>query len=82
MFFVPAIWNLTLTKAKLMPKSLGVTKVLLESLGVALGLYIAMPINCALFPQISRIAVSDLEPEIREKAMAKHLTYLSYNKGL
>ena len=50
MFFVPALCNLALTKARLMPKQLGVTKVILESLGVALGLYIAMPVNCALFP--------------------------------
>jgi len=49
-FFLPALWNMALTKARLMPKQLGVTKVVLESLGVALGLYIAMPVNCALFP--------------------------------
>ena len=82
MFFVPALFNFALTKARLMPKNVGVTRILLESLGVALGLYIAMPINCALFPQMSRIAVSDLEPEIQEKAKARKLTYLAYNKGL
>ncbi len=82
MFFVPALFNFALTKARLMPKNVGVTRILLESLGVALGLYIAMPINCALFPQMSRIAVSDLEPEIQEKAKARKLTYLTYNKGL
>ena len=81
-FLVPAIWNTVLSKARLMPKSLGVTRILLESLGVALGLYISMPINCALFPQMSRIAVSDLEPEIQAKAKARNLTYLTYNKGL
>lgn len=58
MFFLPAIWNFALTKAKLMPARMGFTRVMLESLGVALGLYIAMPVNCALFPQFSKIAVN------------------------
>ena len=50
MFYIPALWNLVLTKANLMPKKLGVARVGLECLGVAIGLYIAMPVNCALFP--------------------------------
>ena len=79
---VPAIWNTVLSKARLMPKNVGVTRILHESLGVAHVLYIAMPIICALFPQMFRIAVSDLEPEIQEKAKARKLTYLTYNKGL
>ena len=82
MFFLPAIWNFALTKAKLMPARMGFTRVMLESLGVALGLYIAMPVNCALFPQFSKIAVNQLEPEIQEKARANNLTHLIYNKGL
>ena len=82
MFFVPAFWTLILTKAKLMPKSMGVTRICLEACGVALGLYIAMPVNCALFAQQSKIAVKDLEPEIQEKAKARNLQWLSYNKGL
>ena len=82
MFFVPAYWNYALTKAKLMPTKMGPTRVLLEAMGVALGLYIAMPVNCALFPQFSKIAVSQLEPEIQEKARARNLTHLIYNKGL
>jgi len=49
-FFTPAVWNLALSKAKMMPSRMGLTRVLLESMGVALGLYIAMPVNCALFP--------------------------------
>ena len=51
MFFVPALCNLALTKANVMPKKLGPARIILESMGVALGLYIAMPVNCALFPQ-------------------------------
>ena len=81
-FFLPALWNLALSKAKLMPARMGFTRVMLESLGVALGLYIAMPVNCALFPQFSKIAVNQLEPEIQEKARANNLTHLIYNKGL
>ena len=81
-FALPALWNVLLTKAKLMPKSLGVTRIALESLGVALGLYIAMPVNCALFPQMSRMAVSDLEPELQQKAKALGISEVVYNKGL
>ena len=63
-FFIPAFWNMLLSKARLLPKNMGVTRVLLETLGVTLGLYVAMPLNCALFPQQATIAVKDLEPEI------------------
>ena len=63
-FFIPAGLNTLLTKAKLMPKNMGVSRILLESMCVAMGLYIAMPVNCALFPQQSRIKVADCEPEI------------------
>ena len=53
-----------LTKAKLMPKNMGVTRILLECTCVAVGLSIAMPVNCALFAQMSKIKVVDCEPEI------------------
>ena len=49
-FFVPALWNLALSKAKLMPRKMNFTRILIEILGVTVGLYIAMPVNCALFP--------------------------------
>ena len=51
MFFIPALGNIAFTKAGLMPKTMGMTRLLLESMSVGLGLYIAMPVNCALFPQ-------------------------------
>ena len=51
MFFIPALGNIALSKAGLMPKTMGMTRLLLESFSVGLGLYIAMPVNCALFPQ-------------------------------
>ena len=50
MFFIPALWNIAFTKANLMPKNMGLARVILECLGVGLGLYIAMPVNCALYP--------------------------------
>ena len=51
MFFIPAAWTLLITKARMMPKNMGVARVILETMGVTLGLYVAMPLNCALFPQ-------------------------------
>ena len=48
-FFTPALYNMILSKAGLMPKKMGATRVILETLGVASGLSIAMPVNCALF---------------------------------
>ena len=82
MFVVPAMWTLLLQRFKLMPRQMGVTRLMLESIGIGAGLYISMPLNCALYPQMSRIAVSELEPEIAEQARARHLTHLLYNKGL
>ena len=82
MFFVPALGNIAFTKMGLMPKTMGVTRLLLESLSVGLGLYIAMPVNCALFPQMSRIKVAECENEIQERAKALQLDDLIYNKGL
>ena len=81
-FFVPAIWNLGLKSLKLMPKPKTPLGTFVEVLGVALGLGIAMPVNCALYPQTSEIEVSKLEPEIQEAAKAKGLSVLHYNKGL
>ena len=66
MFVVPAMWTLLLQRFKLMPRQMGVTRLMLESIGIGAGLYISMPLNCALYPQMSRIAVSELEPEIAE----------------
>jgi len=49
-FLVPAIWNLFLQRNGLMPKRMGPTRLTLELMGMAMGLYIAMPLNCALYP--------------------------------
>ncbi|XP_072851723.2 sideroflexin-2 isoform X2 [Pogona vitticeps] len=44
-----------------------------------------VPIGCALFPQRSSIALSHLEPDLRESIVAKHgdkVPYAYFNKGL
>ena len=63
MFVVPALWNMLVSQSRLY-KANRTGRIALEALGVALGLYIAMPVNCALFPQQSRISVKELEPQI------------------
>ena len=50
-FFTPALYNMLLSSAGLMPKKMGAARIILETLGVATGLMIAMPVNCALFNQ-------------------------------
>lgn len=52
-FFLPAAWNLLLSSAKLIPARMGPARIAIDCLGITIGLYIAMPINCALFPQMS-----------------------------
>lgn len=80
-FFIPPVFNMLMSKVRLMPKA-GLAKVLVETIGITIGLTIAMPLNCALFAQQSRIMVKDLEPEIQERIKDKNLTYLTFNKGL
>ncbi|XP_070608928.1 sideroflexin-2 isoform X2 [Erythrolamprus reginae] len=44
-----------------------------------------VPVACALFPQRSSIALSHLEPELRERILAEHgnkVTFVYFNKGL
>uniref|UniRef100_A0A8D0BJP3 Sidoreflexin n=1 Tax=Salvator merianae TaxID=96440 RepID=A0A8D0BJP3_SALMN len=44
-----------------------------------------VPVACALFPQRSSIAVSQLEPDLRESIVAKYgdkVPYVYFNKGL
>ena len=49
-YFIPAFFNILLTKARLMPKTMGLSRVLIESCGLTISMGIAMPVNCALFP--------------------------------
>lgn len=51
---------------------------------VGLTLVLATPLCCALFPQISSVKTSKLEPELREQVMARAdpPTRVYFNKGL
>ena len=81
-FFTPMLWNIAYRATGMMPKTMTPTRLFVEFGGVALGIYFAMPLNCALYPQNMKIDVNRLEPEIRSEAEKKGLTYLCYNKGL
>ena len=81
-FGTPLFWNTALTSMKLMPKAKNPLRVPVEVAGVAFGLWLAMPVNCALYPQFRSIEVSTLEPEIQEACKAKGFSTLQYNKGL
>ena len=63
-FIAPALWNMALKKMNLMPKPKTPLGMLVEGTGVAIGLWLAMPTNCAFYPQFRDIEVSTLEPEI------------------
>ena len=63
-FFFPAVWNYTIQRLGRGPKPRTPLGNCVEVIGVALGLAIAMPVNCALYPQISDIEVSKLETDI------------------
>ena len=49
-FFFPAVWNLAIQKLGKAPKPRTLMGNCVEVIGVALGLAIAMPVNCALYP--------------------------------
>ena len=81
-FIFPGIWNAFFNKVGLLPKTMNPQRVLIELLGVAAGLYIAMPLNCALFPQITTLSVDKLEPDLQTKAKQMKISQVSFNKGL
>ena len=67
---------------KLMPKARTPLGMLAEAVGVTIGCYIAIPLNCSIYPQFRDIEVSKLEPEIQEAARTKGIKVLQYNKGM
>jgi len=81
-FCVPMAFNSMLNSVNLLPKTGHPIRMFTEVIGLSIGLWIAMPMNCAFFTQYSPISIDKLEPELREKAKAKGLTHLIYNKGL
>lgn len=81
-FATTLIVNSTLSKLRLLPKPGRPIAMFVEVASISLGLWIAMPFNCAFFTQHCKINVDRLEPAIRDKAKAKGLTHLIYNKGL
>ena len=81
-FIFPGIWNACFNKVGLLPATMGPQRVIIELLGVAAGLYIAMPLNCALFPQITSLSVDKLEPELQTKAKQMKINQVIFNKGL
>ena len=82
MFFVPVAFNGLLSKVNLLPRSGNPMRIFTEILGVGTGLYIAMGVNCSIYPQFVGIDVSKLEPEIRARAEAKGIKTLYFNKGI
>ena len=56
------MWNAALKSMHLMPKARTPLGNIVEATGVAIGLMIAMPTNCAFYPQFRDIEVSRLEP--------------------
>jgi hypothetical protein len=57
-------------------------KTAVEMSVIILGLTLAMPVCCGVFPQMSSVAVCDLEEEIQSSIKDRKLTHLVYNKGL
>ena len=49
-YFIPMFFNILLTKARLMPKTMGIPRILIECCGLTISMGIAMPVNCALYP--------------------------------
>ena len=64
MFYTPLLFNAMLTKVGKVPSLGNKMRILTEIVGVGSGLYLAMGLNCSIYPQIVPIDVSKLEPEI------------------
>ena len=78
-FFTQPILQVVLEKFVKLPKA-GPLKLATDLALISVGLTIAVPICCALYPQYSSIKVDALEPELKELLKVK--SYVLYNKGL
>jgi hypothetical protein len=57
MFFTPVLFNSLLSKIGMLPPLGSKTRILTEIVGVGSGLYLAMGLNCSIYPQIVPIDV-------------------------
>jgi hypothetical protein len=81
-FATTIVLNSLLSTLRLLPRQGSLLGKVTEVCCISTGLWIAMPFNCAFYPQYNQISIDKLEPEIQEKARARGLTHLIYNKGL
>ena len=82
MFFAAPAFNAVIGAMGLMPKPKTPAATAVELTGIAFGLWLTQPANCAFYPQMREIDVTTLEPEVRAAAEAAGVTHLQYNKGL
>ena len=82
MFFTPVLFNAALNKVNLLPKVGSKMRIITEVVGVGSGLYLAMGLNCSIYPQFVPIDINRLEPDIQARARAKGFTTLYFNKGI
>ena len=82
MFFTPVLVNECLNKFNLLKPKSSPIRLVTEITGVGIGLYLAIGLNCSIYPQYVPIDVNELEPEIKAKALARGINTLYFNKGI
>jgi hypothetical protein len=80
-FFTQPILEAMLRKVGMFPKKAGAFKMIVDLTLISIGLWIAIPVCCSIYPQYSKISIKDLEEDVRTKVNPKH-DHLLYNKGL
>jgi len=63
-FATTLVLNSLLSKMRLLPKQGSLLGNVTEVLCISTGLWIAMPFNCAIYPQYCEVNIDKLEPEI------------------
>jgi hypothetical protein len=71
MFYFPLLFQASLAKIGIKPKTGSPARILQEVFAVGVGLYLGIGTCCSIYPQFVPINVDQLEPEIRERAIAK-----------